>query len=565
MKHLFTILLLCISIGAYTQETTTILEGYIYETGNRGYLENVSISVEYLEDGKIIKKLMTDEDGFFSLHVPVNSNLRLYATKTMFDIKKIDIIVKTKKVFAKLEMGRTPGYKFEVTLAEKRDPDAEIVPVDAIRGARIEVYNNTKRLSLLDLKDHALPEFQMKLEKGNHYTILIRKDGYLSKRMEAKVNVEGCILCFEGVGRVDPGVADNLTDGNSFGVLLANVELEKIYTGKKIEVRNLYYKLGSYKLDANSKVELSKVISLLIDNPNLLLELGSHTDSRGKSHKNQELSLKRAVEARNYLLEVGEIAEYRLKARGYGESQIINKCKDGVKCSDREHAENRRTELKILGLGNTIEIKSLERMKNREFMDEDIAKLMNQKQIQVKDEAELAKIIAADKAETATSKKLMTHEDQVQAEKTKMLEKKKVIEEKKMKTKPESKKKTKSVVKDKVKTKKKIVKEKKVKLKIDFDDMPALDVIHNKFTTSTNGIKIIIHQGNEKLPKSHSIFTKHTDLEYHKTLQGRVYYMMGGYKTIGEAFSFYNSFISPIYKGSFVASFEDGIMTKIDQ
>lgn len=199
--------MVCFTIALFSQTTT--LEGYVYESGNRGYISGASITAENMDTEEIVDKTKSDDDGHFIVTVPVNTKIRIYAAKEMFDIKRIETEVGTGKAFLKMEMGRAPGYTFEVTLAEKRSSPNQVV--DAITGTRIEVFNNTTRQSVMDLKDHDNPEFQLNLQKGNHYTILIRKEGYLSKRMEAKVDVEGCILCFEGVGDVGPGVSDNLT------------------------------------------------------------------------------------------------------------------------------------------------------------------------------------------------------------------------------------------------------------------------------------------------------------------------------------------------------------------
>ena len=143
---------------------------------------------------------------------------------------------------------------------------------------------------MLAFVEHPHPHFDVALIKGNHYTLLIRKDGYLSKRMEAFVDVEGCILCFEGIGSVEPGVSDNLTEGNQMGVLLANVDLEKIYEGKTIPISNILYEYASSELDRTDEDGLKTLATLMSDNPDLTVEIGSHTDSRGKQDKNLILS-----------------------------------------------------------------------------------------------------------------------------------------------------------------------------------------------------------------------------------------------------------------------------------
>ena len=88
----------------------------------------------------------------------------------------------------------------------------------------------------------------------------------------------------------------------------------------------------------------------------LVIELGSHTDSRGVTGYNQKLSQRRAESAKNWLIGKGIVGE-RIQPVGYGESKILNKCVNGVKCTDDEHRFNRRTEFKIVAGPTTIQIK----------------------------------------------------------------------------------------------------------------------------------------------------------------------------------------------------------------
>lgn len=77
------------------------------------------------------------------------------------------------------------------------------------------------------------------------------------------------------------------------------------------------------------------------------VELGSHTDSRGSDSYNQKLSQNRAQSAVDYITSRG-ISSARISAKGYGESVLLNKCADGVPCSDQEQQVNRRTEFKVI-------------------------------------------------------------------------------------------------------------------------------------------------------------------------------------------------------------------------
>jgi outer membrane protein OmpA-like peptidoglycan-associated protein len=87
---------------------------------------------------------------------------------------------------------------------------------------------------------------------------------------------------------------------------------------------------------------------LLEFNPRVIIELSSHTDSRGSDEYNEKLSQARAESCVNYLISKG-IKPERLVAKGYGEKKLLNKCADNVPCKEEEHAINRRTEFQVIG------------------------------------------------------------------------------------------------------------------------------------------------------------------------------------------------------------------------
>ncbi len=85
----------------------------------------------------------------------------------------------------------------------------------------------------------------------------------------------------------------------------------------------------------------------MAQNKTMIVESGSHTDTRGHFEYNLELSEKRSQEAVGYLVANG-VDPDSISGRGYGETMPVNHCIDGVECSDREHLENRRTEFIVL-------------------------------------------------------------------------------------------------------------------------------------------------------------------------------------------------------------------------
>lgn len=121
-----------------------------------------------------------------------------------------------------------------------------------------------------------------------------------------------------------------------------------LYKEKEIFVlKNINYDLDKWAILPESEIELHKLVKIMNDNPNIIVELRSHTDCRQTDAYNMRLSERRSNSARNYILTKG-ISAYRLVAGYYGESELLNHCDDGIICSDSEHRENRRTEFKVL-------------------------------------------------------------------------------------------------------------------------------------------------------------------------------------------------------------------------
>ncbi len=124
-------------------------------------------------------------------------------------------------------------------------------------------------------------------------------------------------------------------------------DLSLFKEGDLITMNNIYYDSGSADLRKDALRELNKLAVTLQKTPTMVIELGSHTDSRGDAQVNLNLSTKRAQAAVDYIVSKG-INRNRILAKGYGESELANSCADGVSCTEIEHQQNRRTTVKII-------------------------------------------------------------------------------------------------------------------------------------------------------------------------------------------------------------------------
>lgn len=116
---------------------------------------------------------------------------------------------------------------------------------------------------------------------------------------------------------------------------------------KLLQLSTIYFDFDKYNIRKDSEVEVEKVIAAMEKYPSLKIKVNSHTDSRGKDAYNLLLSQKRAESTVNYMISKG-IAKERLQGEGFGETKLINKCSNGVKCSASDHELNRRSEFIIL-------------------------------------------------------------------------------------------------------------------------------------------------------------------------------------------------------------------------
>ncbi len=133
--------------------------------------------------------------------------------------------------------------------------------------------------------------------------------------------------------------------------LRMDFQLSSISLDAPVAIDNILYDYDKWDIRPDAALELDKLSRLFQDNPHMTFELGAHTDSRGGDTYNLVLSDARANSAVDYLIRSG-VSPDRISAKGFGETLLTNKCKNGVKCTEEEHQANRRTEFRVTGIKN---------------------------------------------------------------------------------------------------------------------------------------------------------------------------------------------------------------------
>ena len=176
-------------------------------------------------------------------------------------------------------------------------------------------------------------KFSYCFDPASDYTIYIEKDGYAASNNR--------VTAAQILSGERSALSLKMAPGSEASVR------EPLREGTVILLQNLYYDFNKSAVRVGEARELDALLRLLQIFPSMQIELAAHTDSRGAADYNMQLSIRRAESAKDFLVQRGVDAS-RIRTMGYGETRLRNGCKDGVPCSEAEHQQNRRTEVRVM-------------------------------------------------------------------------------------------------------------------------------------------------------------------------------------------------------------------------
>ncbi|MEZ4856154.1 MAG: OmpA family protein [Gelidibacter sp.] len=128
----------------------------------------------------------------------------------------------------------------------------------------------------------------------------------------------------------------------------ADLNLTPLINDNQIVINPIFFDFDKWNIRTDAQYELENIVDVMREHPNMVIKIESHTDSRGSDSYNMKLSDRRAKSTRDYIISRGIAPERIASAIGYGETQLLNKCSNGVKCTPEEHQLNRRSYFYIL-------------------------------------------------------------------------------------------------------------------------------------------------------------------------------------------------------------------------
>lgn len=210
--------------------------------------------------------------------------------------------------------------KFDIKTQENQYNDYTVVEElssIALPNAKIVVKNEFGDV-IANTKTDDKGKVRLQLEPLTQYTTTVEKDGYEPKTTQ-------------------------ISTGDTNKTLTLK-QKKAVVTEDAIVIENIYFDFDKASIKQESTLSLNKIVEVLNNNPEMSIVINAHTDNKGTADYNLKLSERRAKSSYQYLINKG-IAASRLSYKGFGESQLLNKCD---KCSAEQDQTNRRVEFKII-------------------------------------------------------------------------------------------------------------------------------------------------------------------------------------------------------------------------
>lgn len=308
------------------------LTGNVKELGTENSIPN-QLLIVFNNNGEVLDSIHTDDQGFFELELNEGDEITVKSPEGAYEEGSWNYTVSNEdNQSLDLLLNSHPNLTVNTLVTDKKNGN----PIENV-SVNIKDLNTGKQITLGNTgNDGIITDLLTDLKKNQNLSleINIKKPGYL----ERTVNLNYMVTQTEvlnlhelidmGIGKIEVGI--NLAD--------------------MIDINPIYFDLGKYIIRPDAAIELDKIVAIMNQYPNMVIELGSHTDCRSSKAFNQKLSQNRAKASADYI-KARITKPNRISGVGYGESKLkINcPCEGTVKstCPEEEHAKNRRTEFII--------------------------------------------------------------------------------------------------------------------------------------------------------------------------------------------------------------------------
>ncbi len=298
-------------IYSFTLNRFTLL-GMVVERSTRQPIADAKVLIRTPE-GLLIDSVLTDSTGRFYMQLPLNKDFRVHSQKNGYTSIE-DVLFHTRANSLLTDTLTIPIWEHGL-FAQGKIYSNELQSI--LPGSTVILDNITDATSDTATV-HSDGFYNFLVLPDKQYKITARKDSYIAN---------GFLLNTQGLYR---------------GKLVNDILLEE----KFLERLDVLFDLNESLIKPEFVKSLDRFIKDLKRAPKSTVNIGAHADARGTFEYNMDLSTRRAQAIVEYFVSAG-IVRSRIEARGFGEELILNRCSDGVECTDEEHSRNRRAEIKI--------------------------------------------------------------------------------------------------------------------------------------------------------------------------------------------------------------------------
>lgn len=232
-------------------------------------------------------------------------------------------------------VGSDDIYKFKENVCEQllKGTITDKETAAALPGAKVSLFDaNMELIKAVEANENGDFAFEENIDCDKKYYVRAENPDYETKEISVSIPLKS------GESRADIALEKRIKP------IEVGTDLAKIF-----DISIIYFDLDKWNIRPDAAVDLEKIIAVMKQYPNMKVDIRSHTDSRQTHKYNERLSDRRAKSTLEYMVKNG-IERSRLSAKGFGETQLVNGCSDGVPCSEAEHQKNRRSEFIILSM-----------------------------------------------------------------------------------------------------------------------------------------------------------------------------------------------------------------------
>jgi len=307
-----------------------IMSGTVTDLNTNDTLREATLNIKN-QSGEIVATLITDEKGGYNVNLEPDQSYTVEVQKVDHKNEQFNLNTdfNTPKVKQNVALENRPNITYIGVITDSKTKNTlqgvKVTLKDLKSGKEILITNSDVNGSFTkafqDLKYGESQKFEIKLEKKDYATKII--DFSYSPTQTGTVNIHDLIDL--SIGKVEVGV-----------------DLSKLML-----LGDIYFDYGKFDIREDAAIQLDKIVSIMTEYPNMIIELGSHTDCRGTKDANKKLSDNRAKASAEYI-RTRIPNPNRISGIGFGESKLKINCPcEGTvvsNCPEEEHAKNRRTE-----------------------------------------------------------------------------------------------------------------------------------------------------------------------------------------------------------------------------